>query len=115
MSLTLLTLQHNADSWVLIWKQGTESRGAGDTKGEKERVRKDGGRRGSSSLALCCLLFSLQLFEMEISHIKVHCIIPSSEANCFCKLALSLKRHADEGSGVKVKQRRCSVMVLILN
>lgn len=26
--------------------------------------------------------------EMEISHISMPCIIASSEANCFCKLAL---------------------------
>lgn len=41
--------------------------------------------------------------EMEISHINKRCIIPSSEANCFCKLVLSLKRHTDEGYEVNVK------------
>ena len=41
--------------------------------------------------------------EVEISHISLPCIIASSEANCFRKLALFLKMHTDEGYEVNVK------------
>lgn len=43
------------------------------------------------------------VLEVEISHISLPCIIASSEANCFCELALFLKRHTDEGYEVNVK------------
>lgn len=72
----------------------------GTTTGERERAREDGRRRETKARELFVVVFAivnpLEL-GMEIPHINVHCIIPSSEANCCCKLALSLKRHTDEG------------------
>lgn len=108
-SLTPLPLRHDADSWVLIWKLGTENQGSGNHKGwegESKGGWKEERERETKARELFVVVFAIvNPFELgtEIPHINMHCIIPSSEANCFCKLALSWKRHTDEGYWVNVK------------
>lgn len=79
-----------------------------DKKRDREtgRQKREGGRGRESALfviAFSAFFAIVNPLEMEISHINMHCIIPSTETNCFCKLMLSLKRHTEEGYGENVK------------
>lgn len=85
VSLTPLALQHRADSWVFTWKQGAESQGSGNYRewGERARKGQGGGLEGGGRARWSCLFLAIVNpleFEMEISYINMHCIIPSSEA-----------------------------------
>lgn len=90
-------------------KQGAEDEWGGRRKGERQRGR-EAEERGREREGECIICYCLSAFfaivnplEMEISHINMHCIIPSSQTNCFCELVLYLKRHTDEGYGENVK------------
>ena len=86
MSLTSLTLQHNANGWALIWKQGSGNHKgwAGDITGEWRGWWRDRDReRGRDTQFVIAFFAVLNPLEMEVFHINMHCIIPSRRANCF--------------------------------
>lgn len=82
------------------------SRGMGTTKSEQEgegEEREKETERERRTQFVVAFFAIVNPLEMEISHINMHCIIPSSEANCFYKLALSLKRQTNEVYGENEK------------
>lgn len=101
IAFTPLPLQRHADSWDLIWNLGTESQGSENHHGWGES--KGGWREERELFFVVFGIVNPLEWGLEIPHISTHCIIPSSEANCVCKLALSLKRQTQEGYGVNAK------------
>lgn len=63
-----------------VRREGERRKGKGERKKEPERGTKKEG------FDIVFAIFNPFVIKREISHITMHCVVPFSEANCFCKL-----------------------------